>query len=532
MIALLGVYDNARVSSWTKPWTLNSNISLMITIIKGAALIPVAASLGQLKWRRFWNFSGLAYMDYYDDASRGTLGSLRLLWHLKLWGFACFGALVTIAALSMDTLAQNVVDTYHKLQVIPGVATVPRTNAYQTFRPYLTGRTMGDQLPWPAMISAINYGMSYTASLFWADLGVPYVCVTGNCTLEAYQALEVTSQCRDMTDRLDLNDPEIIQMPGGPHLRKGDGYLNISTTTEYPAPDLFSDVGPLIANFKAISNTNLETLNETTAIQCVMYWAVGTYQTTNLTNYTLWEIPSSMWTNTSEEARTSHNQTDEIYLYPPECWVNGTRINEKDDWQCTYFVAPLAQLGLQNYLTHKDYGMQGEMYQTETGFKVTNLFANAMSWVVFQSLSNETYINMEKTVNNTAIMITQAVRQLPMMTEESNATYHPANGTVYQYEQFYKIQFFYLGATHFVVGGSLLFFVVTVFLTRTDHPWKSSTLPLLFHGLAPEVRSKVSEVPQMVDMRLAAEEMKVKLTMTAVGQRLVTRETLARGSTG
>jgi hypothetical protein len=85
MIALLGVYNNARVSSWTKPWTLNSNISLMITVIKGAALIPVAASLGQLKWRRFWNFTGLTYMDYYDDASRGFLGSLRLLWHLKLW---------------------------------------------------------------------------------------------------------------------------------------------------------------------------------------------------------------------------------------------------------------------------------------------------------------------------------------------------------------------------------------------------------------------------------------------------------------
>lgn len=85
MIALLEVYDDARVSSWNRPWTLNSNIALMITVIKGAALIPVASALGQLKWRRFGKYRGLNDMDIFDDASRGTLGSIRLMWHLKFW---------------------------------------------------------------------------------------------------------------------------------------------------------------------------------------------------------------------------------------------------------------------------------------------------------------------------------------------------------------------------------------------------------------------------------------------------------------
>lgn len=391
---------------------------------------------------------------------------------------------------------------------------------------------MGDQLPWPEMISAINYGMSFTNSLFWHDMGVNYTCITGNCTVEAHQRLEVTSQCRDMTDRLDLSDPDMIQLPGGPQLRKGDGYLNISTTTEYPSADLFSDVGPLIANFQAISNTNLEDRNESTAIQCVMYWAVGTYKITNLTNYTFFDIPSSLWTNTSEQARTMYNQTDRVLLYPPECWVNGTRIKDKNDWQCTYFVDPIAQLGLQNYLRHDMLGMKGEVYRTQTGWQISTLFTNALFWGLFVTPFNKTYSHMETTFNNTAIMMTQAVRQLPVFLDERmDLVFFPANGTTFHYEQFFKIQFYYLGATHFVVGGSVLFFVITVFLTRKDHPWKSSTLPLLFHGLSPEDRSKVAEVPQIVDMSLAAEEMKVKMSMTAVGQRLVTRETLAMGST-
>ena len=88
MIALLGVYNNMRVSSWTKPWTLNSNISLMITIVKGAALIPVASCLGQLKWRRFKvgsQWRELRDLEYFDGASRGSLGSLRLLVRLRFW---------------------------------------------------------------------------------------------------------------------------------------------------------------------------------------------------------------------------------------------------------------------------------------------------------------------------------------------------------------------------------------------------------------------------------------------------------------
>jgi hypothetical protein len=173
--------------------------------------------------------------------------------------------------------------------------------------------------------------------------------------------------------------------------------------------------------------------------------------------------------------------------------------------------------------------MQGEVYQSGDGFATSNLFANALSYVASASRSNETYLNLEATFNNTVIMMSQGVRQLPVVDETGNYTWYPANGTVYQYDEFYQIQFYYLGATHFVVGGSLLFFVLTVFLTRTEHPWKTSSLPLVFHGLTAEDRNRVGELPEMVDMRMEADKMKVKLAMTGVGQRFVTRETVGMG---
>ncbi|KAF2199504.1 hypothetical protein GQ43DRAFT_113870 [Delitschia confertaspora ATCC 74209] len=522
MVALLGVYNNARVSSWTNPLTLNSIISLMITIIKGAALIPIAGALGQLKWRRFWDYRGLSDLDFFDDASRGSLGSLRLIWHLKFWHLASFGALLTVSGFTMDFFAQNVVDTYHNLEITSGVASLPRSHVYTTYTDYTTGEEPGDQLPWVTMISSINFGISYTASMFWADSNLLVWCRTGNCTFGSYQSLGLDRQCRDITEFLDTSDEGVIRIPNGPYLRKGDGLLNASTTTEYPSLDIFKDVGPLLVNFQAIANPMLE---EPVAIQCVLYWSVSTFSATNMTNFTLYEPVSSTWTNTSDTARTSYNQSSSIYLTPPECWVNGTHITDPSNQHCTNRITSLAQLGLQNFLTHPSIGMQGEMYKTERGWVVSNLFANALSWVTGYSLPNETYTNLERTINNTAIMMSQGVRQLPVRTDHSNDTHFPANGTVWQYEQFFRIQFVYLVPTHFVVGGSLIFFLITIYLTRLDHPWKTSSLPLVFHGLPPEDRDKIGEVPEMVDMQEAAKGMTVKLAMTPVGQRLVTKQT-------
>ncbi|KAF2195656.1 hypothetical protein K469DRAFT_681934 [Zopfia rhizophila CBS 207.26] len=526
MIALLGVYDGARVSSWTKPWTLNSNISLMITVIKGAAMIPVAGSLGQLKWKRFWTYRGLSDMDIFDDASRGTLGSLRLVWHLKGWHFASFGALLTITALTMDTLAQNVVGSVRRLEVTGGIATIPRTNNYATWNMYTTGEEPGDQLPWPEMVTAMNYGMSFTASFFQDGSVIPFTCKTGNCTFGPYQSLIVDHQCHDITDRLNASDDQVVRIPNGPFLRKKDGLLNVSSSTEYPSNDLFKDIGPLILNFQAITNPNLE---KPIAIQCALYWSVSTFTTSNVTNQTLYELADATWTNTSEAAKTSYNQTKGVWLIPPECYVNGTQIEDTNDQRCQNWVSPLAQLGLQNFLIDQNIGMQGEVYKTEKGWRVSNLFANSLWSTTAGGLDNETYHNMELTMSNTAIMMSQTVRQLPTSSETDDWTYAPATGTVYQYEEFYDIHFNFLAVTHFVVGGSFLFLVLTIFLTRCDHPWKTSSLPLLFHGLTQQDRNTIAEVPRMVDMVEAASQMKVKMTMTPMGQKLATRETIATG---
>lgn len=136
MIIVLLQHQGTKVSSWKHPWTLNSIVSLINTVIKGAVLIPIAASIGQLKWKRFWRYQTLSDMEVFDEASRGAVGSVRLLWRLKFLHLASAGAILVIATLSIDPLSQNVVRIVQKSEPMGDPAYVPRANSYDTW----TGR--------------------------------------------------------------------------------------------------------------------------------------------------------------------------------------------------------------------------------------------------------------------------------------------------------------------------------------------------------------------------------------------------------
>lgn len=75
-------YDSKEISAWTLGWSLNSVIALMTTVMKGAFMIPIASALSQAKWNRYQDWTLLEDFDIFDSASRGTLGSLQLLFHV------------------------------------------------------------------------------------------------------------------------------------------------------------------------------------------------------------------------------------------------------------------------------------------------------------------------------------------------------------------------------------------------------------------------------------------------------------------
>lgn len=70
---------------WGHKWSPTSSLALAVTIAKAAMMVPVASALGQLKWHWYQKLRKLDELEHFDEASRGILGSLRLLWKLKCW---------------------------------------------------------------------------------------------------------------------------------------------------------------------------------------------------------------------------------------------------------------------------------------------------------------------------------------------------------------------------------------------------------------------------------------------------------------
>jgi hypothetical protein len=88
----------------TKPLrlTLNSVVSIFSTIVKSTVLIPVVASLGELKWLWFRKGQPLSDVTVYDSAAKGPLGSIMMLWAFRGRNLSCLGALIVIGSLALD----------------------------------------------------------------------------------------------------------------------------------------------------------------------------------------------------------------------------------------------------------------------------------------------------------------------------------------------------------------------------------------------------------------------------------------------
>ena len=80
IIGVLARFSDRPLPEWPLNITLNTLIALLATIANANLLPPIQSGLSQLKWVRFKNKRApLSDMEAFDDASRGTLGAIKLL---------------------------------------------------------------------------------------------------------------------------------------------------------------------------------------------------------------------------------------------------------------------------------------------------------------------------------------------------------------------------------------------------------------------------------------------------------------------
>lgn len=85
---VLAAFDGRPYRSWRiaqADITPNAIISILATFTRASFLLTIGETIGQLKWLFFQaRPQRVSDLQIFDDASRGPLGSLRLLWRINL----------------------------------------------------------------------------------------------------------------------------------------------------------------------------------------------------------------------------------------------------------------------------------------------------------------------------------------------------------------------------------------------------------------------------------------------------------------
>lgn len=169
-----------------------------------------AEDLVQLKFGYLKSVKPLKDLGTYDEASRDPLGSLRLLWALRLQHpLSSSGALITILLLAADPISQQIV-RYRNCATIEGGQTfeMPRSDGFpfksniQSYNSIPAEYLPDVKVPEPDFMRAINVGVSSPSCQ------VSIHCPSGNCTLPAeYSTVSYCARCNDVSDQVEnIND--------------------------------------------------------------------------------------------------------------------------------------------------------------------------------------------------------------------------------------------------------------------------------------------------------------------------------------
>ncbi|KAK1847774.1 hypothetical protein CCHR01_09616 [Colletotrichum chrysophilum] len=122
MIVIPALYHEAPEAEWPFSININTVIALLTTLMRATMLVAVAEVIGQMKWRFFDDQQRpLSDLQRFDHASRGVLGSVKIIWFARSSIVTVVAALVMVTSVAVGPFTQQAVSTVSCSRVVPGV---------------------------------------------------------------------------------------------------------------------------------------------------------------------------------------------------------------------------------------------------------------------------------------------------------------------------------------------------------------------------------------------------------------------------
>jgi hypothetical protein len=551
-VSLLAVHNGKESPNWTLTvgaghyrksfgLTINTVISIFATAFSSGILIPVGASINQLKW--VWFQKGrrpLAHFQKFESAARGPLGSIILLWTLRGRRLACVGALIVLAALGVGFSFQALV--VYPLRAVPvGASAIQRTNKeweYTSVTSEVPGSVIG------AVYSGIfQYSSAYSSPWFVNAPEMKVSCSTGNCTWpETYTSMSMCAKCHDIT-------ASIRSTCGTAHVPSNEyyGQAESSSTTvpvqycNYTLPNGLETSGLPSTNYTQFAmssnvhdsphfdaDTTLSVLSAIStvwgfsnpaveygsgnamtfsvaskaAMECGIYYCVQKFNTT-VSSGTLDE--RVVGTYTTGQYSTLENA---YVLEPPSSFTN---VSTKDNPSANVYSTP-------NFLSIKQFFStfwQGNCSVTDAGSANPKTPCTSQTALL---LGDENFGNYQAIFTRLVQAMSYAMRLQSTPDPEPTAL-----GVAYQDKPHVKVRWGWLALPASLLGLALLLLVATIVTTAKEKTllWKGSSLAAFSHPLTSDARAAVSEISSPREVVRVAEKMEVKWEKTDRGYRLV-----------
>ncbi|KAI1088624.1 hypothetical protein F5B19DRAFT_412700 [Rostrohypoxylon terebratum] len=212
---ILERYDNQRVPDWGSAINLSTLTAIIATLFRMCLFFVVAEIIGQAKWAYFIS-DGLTRNDgpvrrlietsHFDMASRGLIGSIKLLPNIVRDTSTLLAVLVMAVSLGTGPFVQQAIRTYACQFPLDGVHS--SLNILRTINS--TNSSAWNIISSPKFHTALIYSLfqdndAENAAPMTAD------CPTGNCTFlnhinNTYSSVAVCSSCVDTTSLISSAD--------------------------------------------------------------------------------------------------------------------------------------------------------------------------------------------------------------------------------------------------------------------------------------------------------------------------------------
>ncbi|UPL00378.1 hypothetical protein LCI18_011312 [Fusarium solani-melongenae] len=210
MVVLLSKFDGKAPFNWNSI-TLNAVVSILSLAIKTSLVFVIAECIAQWKWILFARGPRLLVdFDRIDSATRGPLGSIKVLFGTKGALVVQFGAILTLLALILDPFTQQLVQLQQSVLFAPKAFGEPGLSALASRTSvYSVGSSssvkLGDlyfrttELPLSMQASILN---GFSRSPWETAKEALAQCPTSNCTWDQFATLGVCYRCEDLSSKL------------------------------------------------------------------------------------------------------------------------------------------------------------------------------------------------------------------------------------------------------------------------------------------------------------------------------------------